>query len=142
VAYGQRTDLNAQRTLPVRAVPGQTYGARTQQINAQRLVPMGPPPGPPAPLGAPAAATQQAGGPMVPPFPPAGSLGDIHRPTERPNEPVTAGAALGPGPGPEAMPAPQAVAPGSLSSLLANAAQATGSGNLRALASQAAANGQ
>jgi hypothetical protein len=39
---------------------------------------------------------------MIPP----GAMGPLDRPTERPNEPVTAGSPFGPGPGPEALAAP------------------------------------
>lgn len=76
-AYAQRTDLN----MPPTAVPGQTYGEAGAQLAAQRAVPMGAPP-PPAPST-----------PTVAP----GQYGPLDRPTERPNEPVTAGAPFGPG---------------------------------------------
>ena len=78
VAYGHRTDLNKNR-LPVQSAPGQPYGARVAQERAQQAVPMAAPPAPP-------------------PMP-------LDAPTARPGEPVTAGAALGPGPGVEAIPA-------------------------------------
>ena len=77
-AYGQRTDLNMAPT----AVPGQTYGEAGAQIAAQRAVPMGAP-------AAPAAPTAPTSTP--------GQYGPLDRPTERPNEPVTAGAPFGPG---------------------------------------------
>ena len=67
VAYTNRSDLNAQ---PVRAAAGQPYGQRGAQEAAQRAVPL---PGPrdlPTPLGA---------------------------PSERPDEPLTAGAPFGAG---------------------------------------------
>jgi hypothetical protein len=57
------------------AAKGQPYGEAGQQLASQQTVPMGPPP---IPLGA---------------------------PTARPSEPVQAGLSLGPGPGPEAIPA-------------------------------------
>jgi len=81
-AYAQRTDLN----MPATAVPGQTYGEAGKQIAAQRAVPMGAPAAPVAP-----AATQPQPG-----FTP-GQFGPLDRPTERPNEPLTAGAPFGPG---------------------------------------------
>jgi hypothetical protein len=77
-AYGQRTDLNMAPT----AVPGQTYGEAGAQMAAQRAVPMGAPAAP---------ATPSA--PTVAP----GQYGPLDRPTERPNEPLTAGAPFGPG---------------------------------------------
>lgn len=64
--------------LPVVAVPGGGYGDVVAQLDAQRAVPMG------APL--------------------PGGFGDPLRGTDRPDEPVTSGAALGAGPGPEVMP--------------------------------------
>ena len=152
-AYGNRSDLNSQRSLPMRTAPGQTYGARKAQLDAQRLVPMGAPPsglpqgmasGPsPAPQG-PQGPPGQQGGPALGPgqWPAPGDAGDLMRPTERPNEPVTAGAKLGAGPGPESLPAPQVLQGGAMSRLLAQAAQTTGSASLRTLANQAAANGQ
>lgn len=75
VAYPNRTDLNAQ---PVRTASGQEYGERTRQEQAQQAVPL----------------------PAAAPVPPAQPL---LRPTERPNEPVTSGLPLGPGPGPEVL---------------------------------------
>ena len=77
-AYPQRTDLN----MAPSAVPGQTYGEAGAQMAAQRAVPMGAPAAPAAPKA-----------PTVVP----GQYGPLDRPTERPNEPVTAGAPFGPG---------------------------------------------
>ena len=81
-AYGQRTDLNMAPT----AVPGQTYGEAGAQMAAQRAVPMGAPAAPPPP----AQGTSTS-------YTAPGQLGPLDRPTERPNEPVTAGAPFGPG---------------------------------------------
>ena len=77
-AYPQRTDLN----MAPSAVPGQTYGEAGAQMAAQRAVPMGAPAAPAAPKT-----------PTVTP----GQYGPLDRPTERPNEPLTAGAPFGPG---------------------------------------------
>lgn len=55
---------------------GQTYGQRAMQERAQDVVPTGPPPTDMVPLAA---------------------------PSSRPSEPVTAGSAMGAGPGPEAI---------------------------------------
>jgi hypothetical protein len=71
---------------------GQTYGEASRQQASQRAVRPGPPPPPGAGV--------QAG-----PLP-------LTRPSERPNEPVTAGIPMGEGPGPEALDA-AAIQPGS-----------------------------
>ena len=94
-AYANRTDLN--RAVPVQAPTGQPYGARKAQMDAQRAIPLAPPPAPPGP---------QAGGAAVPAGPAPGDLGSLTRATERPSEPLTAGLASGPGPGPEALDPP------------------------------------
>lgn len=145
VAYQQRTDLNRERSLPVRTAPGQTYGAAQAQAEAQRAVPMAPqpspvpgaapPPGPgatppPLPSGAPAQA------PIAP-----GAFGPIDRPTERPHEPVTAGIASGAGPGPEVLPTAAQMTGNTLSSTLAQLAQQSNSPAIRALAMHAQAAG-
>jgi len=69
---------------------GQTYGQRAMQERAQDVVPTGPPPTDVVPLGA---------------------------PSQRPNEPITAGLPMGAGPGPEAI-QPVGIQPGSLEDLL------------------------
>lgn len=84
-AYGQRTDLNGPKAKVKRMVaPGQTYGKATEQMASQRVVPMG---GSPTEV----QGRQQAKQPPLPP---------LNAPTTRPNEPITAGAPFGPGPGP------------------------------------------
>lgn len=136
-SYGNRTDLNAQHSLPVAAAPHQTYGAVAAQMQAQRQVPMAAPPSTPAPPAAPGGPT-----PASPPIPP-GAFGDIHRPTERPTEPVTAGAPVGPGPGPEAIPTgPSNAQNTNLSTMLSQIAQTTGSKAVAALAQHAMSSGQ
>lgn len=67
--------------VAVQAATGQTYGKATEQMNAQRAVPMG------------ASPTE-----VQRPVP--GTIGTLTRGTERPQEPVTAGAPFGAGPGP------------------------------------------
>lgn len=85
--YPNRSDLrNPAKKVAVKAAPGQTYGEAGKQMAAQRAVPMAAPPTDVAPTPAP----QQ---PRVAP----GAMGPLNRPTERPNEPVTAGAPFGPG---------------------------------------------
>ena len=85
--YPNRSDLrNPAKKIAAKAAPGQTYGEAGKQMAAQRAVPMAAPPTDVAPTATP----QQ---PRVAP----GSMGPLSRPTERPNEPVTAGAPFGPG---------------------------------------------
>ena len=81
--YPNRSDLQSAPRLAPQANVGQPYGTAKAQLDAQAEVPMG---APPIPLAA---------------------------PTQRPGEPVTSGLSLGPGPGPEAIPAlaPEAVDP-------------------------------
>ena len=74
--------------VAIQAATGQTYGKATEQRNAQRAVPMGTPP------------TE-----VQRPVP--GTLGSLTRPTERPMEPITAGAPFGMGPSPVGAGIPQ-----------------------------------
>ena len=84
--YPNRSDLrNPSKKLAAQAAPGQTYGEAGKQIAAQQQVPMAPQPQP-------AVAQPQ---PVERPRP--GQFGPLDRPTDRPNEPVTAGAPFGPG---------------------------------------------
>jgi hypothetical protein len=69
--------------MAVQAATGQTYGKATEQMNAQRAVPMG------------ASPTDAQPAPVRP-----GTIGALTRGSERPGEPVTAGAPFGAGPGP------------------------------------------
>lgn len=87
--YANRSDL---RTPAAPAAPtGLPYGEHKQLADAQRAVPAGPAPTPGVP---PPGAAQAAAQP--------GSLPWMH-PSGRPNEPVQAGLASGPGAGPEAL---------------------------------------
>ena len=83
--YQNRSDLNQ----APRAVPGQTYGQAGAQIAAQRAVPL------------PNAQAQMAPGSAPSTTVPAPV--PLDAPTTRPGEPVTAGIAMGPGAGPEAV---------------------------------------
>jgi hypothetical protein len=147
--YPNRTDLSSQPSLPARVATDQTYGKAQQQLQAQRTVPMAPPPslipppgaGPAGPPPAPTAPGPAIGGPPPPPGP--GALGPVDAFTNRPGEPVTHGAPMGVGPGPEALPTMAVAAPGlGLSALLTQVAQATGSSAVQQLANHAVANGQ
>lgn len=95
-AYGNRSDLNS--PVPVQAATGQQYGAAKAQMDAQRAVPIARPATDNVPTARPAA------GPPALPMPPPGMLTPLDAPTTRPNEPLTAGMALGAGAGPEANP--------------------------------------
>lgn len=79
--YDNRVDLQLgqRKELPVTAAANQTYGERGAQEQAQRAIPMARP------------------GIAAPP---------LDAPTQRPHEPVTAGAPVGPGPGPEVLGTP------------------------------------
>jgi len=81
--YSNRSDL---QNVAAKVATGQTYGMAKQQMDAQRAVPMGKSP-------VDVAATQR---------PVPGTLGSLTRPTERPMEPITAGAPFGAGPSPTA----------------------------------------
>ena len=79
--YPNRSDLRGGK-VPKMAATGQTYGQAGKQMASQAAVPMAPPP------------TENIQ--QVQP----GQMGNLLRPTERPAEPVTAGASFGPGPTP------------------------------------------
>jgi hypothetical protein len=68
--------------VAIQAATGQTYGEAGKQIAAQRAVPMGTPP---------------TEAPQIQ-RPVPGTLGSLTRPSERPMEPITAGANFGAGP--------------------------------------------
>lgn len=78
---------------PIRQIPGGSYGDRKELTQLQQGAPLAQVPSLPT-------ASQGGGGAVsaspVTPIP-------LSAPTQRPDEPVTAGAALGPGPGPEAL---------------------------------------
>ncbi len=79
--YPNRSDLRGGK-VPKMAAPGQAYGEAGKQMASQKAVPMAAPP------------TENI--PQVQP----GQMGSLLRPTERPSEPLTAGASFGPGPTP------------------------------------------
>lgn len=92
--YANRSDL---RQAP-RAATGQEYGKAGAQIAAQRAVPL--PAAPPVQGTTPIPASGAAG------FATPSDTPSLTDPTQRPDEPVEAGMPFGPGPGPEAGPAP------------------------------------
>jgi hypothetical protein len=84
--YSNRTDLqNPAKKMAATAAKGQTYGEAGKQMAAQRAVPMAAP--------AVASAPQRPRNAVAP-----GSMGAFNRDTTAPDEPVTAGANVGPGP--------------------------------------------
>jgi len=86
VAHSNRTDLNGPKVIAFR---GGQYGDRQAMTQAQQAAPPGRAPGDTIPL------------PATPPAGPApGELGDLLGATARPDEPLTAGAPFGAGPGP------------------------------------------
>lgn len=144
-SYPNRSDLTKQPSVPARVATGQTYGKAQQQLQAMRTVPMRPPPPTPAPQGP--GQPQPVGGGAPPAgggFPIApGGLGPLAGPTRRPWEPVTSGAPVGRGPGPEALPqGPANPQNSNLSDMLNQAAQVTGSSVIAQLAQRAAVAGQ
>lgn len=81
--YPNRSDLrNAGGKVAKQTATGQTYGEAKKQMDAQSAVPM--------------AASPTDSAPQIQP----GQLGAFNRPTERPDEPLTAGASFGAGPTP------------------------------------------
>ena len=89
-AYSNRTDLNT--ALPKQAASSNTgnrqYGDRQADLQAQEDLPVGAPPGPVAPGPLPGV---------------GGNITPFDAPSNFPEEPVTAGADLGPGPGTEVL---------------------------------------
>lgn len=92
--YPNRSDLAlSPRTAPSVAITGQGYGKVTANAQTQAVV-----------SGASSAARAASPTPTIPrpggvALPPV----DLFGPTDDPNEPVTAGLSMGPGPGPEAL---------------------------------------
>ena len=122
---------------PISTVPGQGYGDAAAQQAAQRAIPISAQPVANAPQ--PTAAVPSAGGGGVPggasaaspaAGPYAGELTPLTAPTQRPNEPVTAGLPVGPGPGPEALTGvgAQGFAHSNVTNLLTALAQIPGAG--------------
>lgn len=85
--YSNRSDLRNPATRKVNFT-GQTYGTAAQQAQAQAAIPPGSAPG--------QVQAQQIAAQQVPPPRPGAQA--LNRPTERPLEPITAGADFGPGP--------------------------------------------
>lgn len=139
-------------------MPGQGYGVAADQQEAQRIAPMagGATSQPPASPGGPASSPPSQGQPgpqdlmaMMQAHNGPGNSMLLNRPTERPNEPVTAGLPVGPGPGPQSLTGVGAAArenvveQGTLNNLLQSlSSQPNATSAVKALASIAAAGQQ
>lgn len=88
----RRTDRGPAQ--PIRQIPGGSYGDRQELTQLQQASPLAQTPSLPSASSGGGGAVPQA--PSVMPIP-------LSAPTTRPDEPITAGAALGPGPGLEAL---------------------------------------
>jgi hypothetical protein len=134
--FSKRTDGGAAQVLS--AAPDQPYGAVKQQLDSQRIAPMGAAtPLPPVPQ-------PGQGGPAQAPQMPQYNGAPFGAPTQRPDEPVTAGADAGPGPGSDVLNAPQAApqqGTGAMTNLLQKLSAADGSGVLGQLLVSAQAHG-
>ena len=93
-ALSKRTDGGPAQAL--RDLPDAKYGENSQFQSLQQGASLSASPSP-----------QGQGGPVdiqsLPPNPAAGQVTPLSAPTARPDEPVTSGAAIGPGPGPSAI---------------------------------------
>jgi len=94
-AYSNRSDLNNRGPQPITAAPGEPYGQRKMLEDAQRAVPMGGTPSPPAVAKPTPSNTTPLNNAMTtaaqpPSNPEPGGIPFLH-PTERPNEPITHG---------------------------------------------------
>lgn len=123
--YARRTDGGPAQVLS--AAPDQDYGQMKAQLDAQRVAPMaGTAPMPPA---APTGTPDQGAAPSAPAY----QGGAFNAPSSRPNEPVTAGVDIGPGPGSSALnfqPVQQGQGTGAMTSLLQQFAATDPSGVL------------
>lgn len=127
-AHSKRTDGSPGSKQAISTMPGQGYGQAGQDRAAQQAVRMGGA----TPLPHPAQVPDQQQGQM-PTSPPYGG-GDFGAPSSRPDEPVTAGAPVGAGPGPEVLnSAPGAMPSGYLTGVLSQLSNADTTGALGAL---------
>jgi hypothetical protein len=96
-ALSKRTDGGPAQAL--RDLPDAKYGENSQFQALQQGASLSASPGPQG-----QAQPMPPGGPQgLPPNPAAGQVTPMSAPTARPDEPVTSGAAMGPGPGPSAL---------------------------------------
>jgi len=105
-ALSQRTDGGPASKQALRYVAGMpNYGDAQSLMDMQASAPMAQTNNPPKSAPASSMQPQQGGQQMAQPRP---QITPLTAPTQRPDEPVTAGSPMGPGPGPEAlnMPSP------------------------------------
>lgn len=121
-ALSQRTDGQG-----ARYIAGGEYGEGQEMMDLQTSAPMSKAPAAPRPR----TGRQVVSKEMTPPTP-------LFAPTQRPDEPITAGAPFGPGPGPGPQPT---VRPGAVSSRLYALAPNDATGELRRYADILAARG-
>lgn len=127
-ALSQRTDVGGQ---PIRHMADPRYGEDKAFVEQQKGAPLADgPDAPPAPsMGGMGQASSSPEQPAMP-----RDVTPFGAPTERPDEPVTAGSPLGPGPGPNIGKPP--VGPGQLSSALSQYFAADNTGILQDFAWQ------
>lgn len=130
--YARRTDGGPQQVLST--APDQPYGEAKQQMDAQRLSPMG------AADPLPHAASVPAGGDAPPPTMPTFSGVGLGDPSQRPGEPITHGVDIGPGAGSEILNLPNpAQGTGQMTALLQRYAVSDSSGIVAQLLAKAQA---
>lgn len=131
--YARRTDGHPAQVLS--AAPDQDYGEQTQQLDAQRVAPMGGQAPTPTPSIA-GAGSQPEAPQQMPTF----SGLPLSAPSQRPDEPITTGVDIGPGAGSEALNLPSpAQGTGQMTALLSKYAVNDSSGLLGQLMQKAAA---
>jgi hypothetical protein len=122
---------------PIEAVEGQGYGQGVQQTQMQRSMPTPDNTAVSAPAARTAPAAPTAGGAstfedLIAAAQGVGPGGLLREPSQRPQEPVTAGLPIGPGPGPDVLPHHGAITPGGR--FLRDLADRTGNPYFRELA--------
>ncbi len=125
-AHSRRTDGRPGDAQSMSTVPDQPYGDAKQQMADQRIAPMGGAPQMPPP---PNIAASDASSPQQPQY----GGGPLNAPSGRPHEPVTAGAELGPGPGPSVLPNVAAQPTGAMTQMLQQLSATDATGVLAAL---------
>ena len=112
-----RKTQTGDKAMSIQQVPGQQYGAQTEQVALQRAMPapqvspaagtIPTSPTPPTDAASPPMAAPSAAPAPTDPMAAFAALrdrvGTLDAPTARPAEPITAGLASGPGPGPEVL---------------------------------------
>lgn len=136
--YSHRTDGGPAQVKS--HIPDLPYGEAKQQMASQSTAPMaGTSPMPAPPSAAPNSTDNGTVAPQMPTY----TGGPFNGPSTRPDEPVTAGATIGPGPGPEALgaaaPQPVGQATGQMFAMLQRLSATDTTGVLAKLYQMAAA---